>query len=233
MPEIQSSESQEADRLSSILAGYLTQKDLAQALGVSERTIARWHHFREGPPRVEFGRKVFYRLESVNAWIASCERPERRADRIRRRPRSTRGRSITRSGRDAAEQRRPASGIERQPQLKRNDSLPDAADRRQGAHNAPWSAAACARAGVQRLGATCRTRPSDWRTYAADREDLHALQIRLLAERRPYPLNFLKRFACDVAREEIRCRHFSLSSKRVAATAGGLNGTCSVRFCFV
>ena len=58
MPEIQSSESQETDRLSSILAGYLTQKDLAQALGVSERTIARWHHFREGPPRVEFGRKV-------------------------------------------------------------------------------------------------------------------------------------------------------------------------------
>ncbi len=84
MPEIQSSESQETDRLSSILAGYLTQKDLAQALGVPERTIARWHHFREGPPRVEFGRKVFYRLESVSAWIASCERPEPRAGRRRR-----------------------------------------------------------------------------------------------------------------------------------------------------
>jgi predicted DNA-binding transcriptional regulator AlpA len=84
MPEIQSSESQETDRLSSILAGYLTQKDLAQALGVSERTIARWHHFREGPPRVEFGRKVFYRLESVSAWIASRERPEPRAGRTRR-----------------------------------------------------------------------------------------------------------------------------------------------------
>lgn len=84
MPEIQSSESQETDRLLSILAGYLTQKDLAQALGVSERTIARWHHFREGPPRVEFGRKVFYRLESVSAWIASCERPEPRAGRARR-----------------------------------------------------------------------------------------------------------------------------------------------------
>ncbi len=87
MPEIQSSESQEADRLSSILAGYLTPKDLAQALGVSERTVARWHRLREGPPRVEIGRKVFYRLESVNAWIASCERHEARADRGRRRPR--------------------------------------------------------------------------------------------------------------------------------------------------
>ena len=87
MPEIQSSESQDADRVSSILVGYVTPKDLARALGVSERTVARWHRFREGPPRVEFGRKVFYRLESVNAWIASCERPEARADRVRRRPR--------------------------------------------------------------------------------------------------------------------------------------------------
>jgi predicted DNA-binding transcriptional regulator AlpA len=87
MPEIQSSESQDADRLSSILAGYLTPKNLAQALGVSERTVARWHRLREGPPRVEIGRKVFYRLESVNAWIASCERPEARADRSGRRSR--------------------------------------------------------------------------------------------------------------------------------------------------
>ena len=87
MPEIQSSESQDADRVSSILAGYVTPKDLARALGVSERTVARWHRFREGPPRVEIGRKVFYRLESVNAWIASCEHPESRAGRSRRLPR--------------------------------------------------------------------------------------------------------------------------------------------------
>jgi len=87
MPEIQNSGSKEADRLSAILAGYLTPKNLAQALGVSERTVARWHRLREGPPRVEIGRKIFYRLESVNAWIASCERPEARADRSRRRPR--------------------------------------------------------------------------------------------------------------------------------------------------
>ena len=34
MPEIQSSESQETDRLSSILAGYLTPKELAQRSGL-------------------------------------------------------------------------------------------------------------------------------------------------------------------------------------------------------
>ena len=84
MPELENPETKPTDQISSILAGYLTQKDLAQALGVSERTIARWHHFREGPPRVAFGRKVFYRLESVSAWIASCERPEPRASRTRR-----------------------------------------------------------------------------------------------------------------------------------------------------
>ena len=79
MPEIQSSESQDADRLSSILAGYLTPKELADAFGVTERTIARWHRHRQGPPRVTIGRKVYYRRESVNAWLTECERPEPRA----------------------------------------------------------------------------------------------------------------------------------------------------------
>ncbi len=87
MPELENPEAKQCDPASAILVGYLTPKDLAQALGVSERTIARWHHFREGPPRVEIGRKVYYRLESVSAWVASCERPEPRSGRARR-PRS-------------------------------------------------------------------------------------------------------------------------------------------------
>ena len=88
MPELENPEAKQSDQVSSILAGYLKPKDLAQALGVSQRTIARWHHFREGPPRVEIGRKDYYRLESVSAWIASCERPEPRAGRARARLRS-------------------------------------------------------------------------------------------------------------------------------------------------
>ncbi len=87
MSELQNPETNHADEVL-LLAGYLKPKDLAKALDVSERTIARWHHFREGPPRVEIGRKVYYRKESVMAWIASCERPEPRATRARRpRPR--------------------------------------------------------------------------------------------------------------------------------------------------
>jgi len=74
----------EVDQLSSIMAGYVTPERLAKALGVTERTIARWYHFREGPPRVKVGRKVFYRLESVNAWLESCEHPQARANRSAR-----------------------------------------------------------------------------------------------------------------------------------------------------
>jgi transcriptional regulator with XRE-family HTH domain len=64
MPEIQSSESQEADWLSSILAGYLTPKDLAQALGVSEGTVARWHRFREGPPSARLRERAAATIEA-------------------------------------------------------------------------------------------------------------------------------------------------------------------------
>jgi|GEM_PF-828255 predicted DNA-binding transcriptional regulator AlpA len=88
MSELQNPETSQAEE-TLLLAGYLKPKDLAKALEVSERTIARWHHLREGPPRVEIGRKVYYRQESVIAWIASCERPEPRAGRARRsRPRA-------------------------------------------------------------------------------------------------------------------------------------------------
>jgi len=83
MSELQNPETTQAGE-TLLLAGYLKPKDLAKALHVSERTIARWHHFREGPPRVEIGRKVYYRKESVTAWIASCERPEPRVGRARR-----------------------------------------------------------------------------------------------------------------------------------------------------
>ncbi|MGH7985651.1 MAG: helix-turn-helix domain-containing protein [Candidatus Binataceae bacterium] len=83
MSDLQNPETNHADE-APLLAGYLKPKDLAKALDVSERTIARWHQFREGPPRVEIGRKVYYRKESVMAWVASSERPEPRAGRLRR-----------------------------------------------------------------------------------------------------------------------------------------------------
>lgn len=93
MSELQNLEAKRTNEDFLLLAGYLKPKDLAKELEVSERTIARWHHFREGPPRVEIGRKVYYRKETVMAWIASCEHPEPRAGRTRRRPQPRTGNS--------------------------------------------------------------------------------------------------------------------------------------------
>src|SRR5690242_9861143 len=69
----------------SILAGYIAPEQLARELGVSERTLARWHAMRLGPPRVTIGRRPYYRRISVAEWIALQEEkpPERRGKRGR------------------------------------------------------------------------------------------------------------------------------------------------------
>jgi hypothetical protein len=62
------------DAIGGILDGYLTPQQLAAELGVSERTVARWHAARQGPPRVMIGRKPYYKRTSVTErWLASRE----------------------------------------------------------------------------------------------------------------------------------------------------------------
>jgi predicted DNA-binding transcriptional regulator AlpA len=73
-----------------LLAEYLTRAQLAAQLGVSERTIDRWHTCRTGPPRTVFGRQILYRRSSVRDWLAKRERGfdddrERRSPGRRRR----------------------------------------------------------------------------------------------------------------------------------------------------
>jgi predicted DNA-binding transcriptional regulator AlpA len=53
----------------SVLQGVLTKSQLAQQLGVSERTIDRWHSLRIGPPRATIGRLIFYSREGVSEWL--------------------------------------------------------------------------------------------------------------------------------------------------------------------
>ena len=67
-------------------ADFLTAEQLAQALGFSERTLARLHVRRQGPPRVVLGRTILYKRSSVLAWLAEQEAaPERqRGGRHRR-----------------------------------------------------------------------------------------------------------------------------------------------------
>lgn len=51
----------------------LTKADTAKFLGVSERTLDRWHAQRKGPARVSAGRRVLYKLSGLSAWLDSNE----------------------------------------------------------------------------------------------------------------------------------------------------------------
>ena len=56
-----------------ILSNYLTDVQLAEELGVSPRTIARWRGLREGPTPTRVGRRVMYHRASVKKWLENCE----------------------------------------------------------------------------------------------------------------------------------------------------------------
>jgi len=55
------------------LFGLLTPEQLAKQLNVTTRTLQRWELQRTGPIRVVIGRQVFYRVTTVEAWLASRE----------------------------------------------------------------------------------------------------------------------------------------------------------------
>jgi predicted DNA-binding transcriptional regulator AlpA len=59
-----------------------TREQLAAELGVSVKTLARWHTQRIGPARCKIGQFICYRREAVNEWlIANENRPEKRRTR--------------------------------------------------------------------------------------------------------------------------------------------------------
>jgi predicted DNA-binding transcriptional regulator AlpA len=65
------------------LGGYLRRDELAHLLGVSGRTIDRWHTLRCGPPRISVGRTVLYNLASLRQWLQSMEQTSFPAKRRR------------------------------------------------------------------------------------------------------------------------------------------------------
>lgn len=52
---------------------HLKPKTVAELLGVSRRTLSRWHALRVGPPRCKIGRTVLYRKDAVDQWLAKHE----------------------------------------------------------------------------------------------------------------------------------------------------------------
>ena len=52
---------------------YLRPSQLADELGISPRTLARWVLERKAPNVVRVGRLVFFRREAVDAWLRKNE----------------------------------------------------------------------------------------------------------------------------------------------------------------
>ena len=62
-----------------LLSGWITRKDLAEALRVTVDTLGRWEARRVGPPCVRAGRMVLYRRRAVQDWLAAQELPRAKA----------------------------------------------------------------------------------------------------------------------------------------------------------
>lgn len=53
----------------------LDREEVARLLGISPRTLDRWHLLRKGPPRIRYGGSghVRYRRSAVEKWVLSQE----------------------------------------------------------------------------------------------------------------------------------------------------------------
>jgi len=61
-------------RSGSLFAGYISEDEYARQRGVSVRTCQRDRALRKSPPYCVLGKQVFYRIESVRAWLLQKER---------------------------------------------------------------------------------------------------------------------------------------------------------------
>lgn len=52
---------------------YLTASGLAEILGITPRTLARWDEARVGPPKIKIGRLVVYDTDKIPDWMARHE----------------------------------------------------------------------------------------------------------------------------------------------------------------
>ena len=57
------------DQPLNLLADWISREQLAQELGLTSDTLARWEARRLGPPCTRIGRKTLYRRASVHDWI--------------------------------------------------------------------------------------------------------------------------------------------------------------------
>lgn len=61
------------------IADLMTVRDVSQFTGVPEPTLRYWRHVDQGPPSFKVGaRRVMYRREDVEAWLAASYATTRR-----------------------------------------------------------------------------------------------------------------------------------------------------------
>jgi len=70
--------------MSSILAGYLEEDELATELKKKRRTLRLWRQKRTGPPWTSCGDTILYARDSVIAWLKSQEQQPVRSRRNNR-----------------------------------------------------------------------------------------------------------------------------------------------------
>jgi hypothetical protein len=71
----------------SILAGYLSEPDLAAQLKKTVRTLQSWRQQRKGPPWTQIGCTVLYSEDGTRAWLKSLEQQPVRSHRPSRKHR--------------------------------------------------------------------------------------------------------------------------------------------------
>jgi predicted DNA-binding transcriptional regulator AlpA len=61
-----------------LVSALMDSREVAGYLKVSESTLSRWRTDKKGPPYLRLGGIARYRLDSVDAWLASLELHEHR-----------------------------------------------------------------------------------------------------------------------------------------------------------
>jgi hypothetical protein len=56
-----------------LLADFLPRREAAVELDVCERTLDRWRRLGDGPPVTKIGRRVYYRRQTLLAWLGARE----------------------------------------------------------------------------------------------------------------------------------------------------------------
>lgn len=61
------------DRETGLLSDYYTVAELASELGITERSLHRYHWLRTGPKRTKIGGRVYFHKDAVHDWLKRQE----------------------------------------------------------------------------------------------------------------------------------------------------------------